>query len=61
MVNALFPLALFLAYVESAFGVDFHLGLTGLDDFLASPVFIFQNPTDDVVFFHYFHTCNLLM
>jgi hypothetical protein len=44
MVDVFFALALFLADIEGALGVVFRLGVKGLNDLLAPPVFIFQRP-----------------
>jgi len=35
--------------------LKYYLGVKGLDDLPAAPVFIFQLPVDDNIFFRYFH------
>ena len=55
MVDVLFTLALFPADIEGALGVVFCPGEKGLDDLPAAPVFVFQHPVDNDIFFRYFH------
>jgi len=55
MVDVLFPFILFPADIEGPLGVVLRLGEKGLDDLPVTPVFIFQHPVDNDIFFHYFH------
>ena len=61
MIDVLFFPILFPADIEGAPGVVFRLGEKGLDDLPAAPVFVFQHPVDNDIFFHYFHNLQLSM